>query len=157
MARLIISKVSLIKISSFFLFISSWGAYNLTYILFCFLLPSLFRFFISFVLSIFIGLLINLSFTAYSLSIRDTDYASYKLRTQNNAISKYSSNLFLGLAVTALVFNIIAGIFSAELLIYHIWLRCTGRTTYEHIVERRKRAEVNWIEHNKRGKIVRGK
>jgi len=103
------------------------------------------------VLCIFLGLLINLSFTAYSLSLRDSDYASYKLRTQNNAISKYSSNLFLGLAVTALVFNIIAGIFSAELLIYHIWLRCTGRTTYEHIIERRKRAEVSWILNTTKG------
>ena len=102
-------------------------------------------------LCIFLGLLINLSFTAYSLSLRDSDYASYKLRTQNNAISKYSSNLFLGLAVTALVFNIIAGIFSAELLIYHIWLRCTGRTTYEHIIERRKRAEVSWILNTTKG------
>jgi len=43
--------------------------------------------------------------------------------------------------VTALVFNIIASILSAELLIYHIWLKCTGKTTYEHILERRKRAE----------------
>ncbi|KAL4500535.1 hypothetical protein ABPG72_002959 [Tetrahymena utriculariae] len=96
-----------------------------------------YKYFILLVCSLIGELLACISYIGYSLSLYSNDYDSY---VQRSGFS-LSYKAFLGLSIAVITINLICFLFCLQLILYHVWLNIKGISTYEHIVQSRKKQQ----------------